>query len=201
MLRGGWVAMSCDYVRHVQIAGDLVELSAVDPRAGKNRYDPQDGEGHHQDGRDPEYRHATHLTEHRTVLAPTILRSVAPRIMTSSLSLARELWRYGEAQLADRARRLKPKDMIELGERAGEIQASGEGDRLWSDGPRGDKALLLAATELLEGTARPTQRARRLPEARLPAELLATGQELLDAANEVSMEELRLTLQRQKGGR
>jgi hypothetical protein len=123
------------------------------------------------------------------------------RISTSSLSLARELWRYGEAPLADRARRLKPKDMIGLGERAGELQTSGEGDRLWPDGPRGDKALLLAATELLEGKARPTQRARRLPIGKLPAEMQATEQELLDAANEVSMEELRLTLQRQKGGR
>lgn len=123
------------------------------------------------------------------------------RIMTSSLSLARQLWRYGEATLADRARRLKPKDMIGLGERAGEIQTSGEGDRLWPDGPRGDRAMLLAATELLEGKARPTQRARRLPVGKLPDELRATEEELWDAANEVSMEELRQTLQRQKGGR
>jgi hypothetical protein len=130
----------------------------------------------------------------------TILRSVPLRITTSSLALARQLWRYGEAPLADRARRLKPKDMIGLGERAGEIQVSGEGDRLWPDGPRGDRALLLAATELLEGKARPTQRARRLPVGKLPAEQ-ATEQELWDAANEVSMEELRLTLKRQKGGR
>lgn len=126
---------------------------------------------------------------------------MAPRFTTSSLSLARELWRYGEPALADRARRLKPKDIIGLGERAGEIQISGESDRLWPDGPRGDKDLLLAATELLEGKARPTQRARRLPEKGLPAELHATEQELSDAANEISMEELRLTLQRQKGGR
>lgn len=126
---------------------------------------------------------------------------MALRITTSSLALARQLWRYGEAPLADRARTLKPKDMIALGERAGKIQMSGESDRLWPDGPRGDKALLLAATELLEGKARPTQRARRLPEGRLPAELRATEQELWDAANEVSMEELRLSLQRRKGGR
>lgn len=120
--------------------------------------------------------------------------------MTSPLSLARELWRYGEAPLADRARKLKPMDLIKLGERAGEIQRSGEGDQLWPDGPRDHRALLLAATELLEGTARPTERTRRLPEGRLPAELQATAQELRDAASEVSMEELRLTLKRQKGG-
>jgi hypothetical protein len=125
---------------------------------------------------------------------------VSLRIVTSSVSLARELWRYGEAALAGRARTLKPKDLIELGERAGEIQLSGEGDRLWPDGPRGDKALLLAATELLEGKARSTQRTRRLPVRRLPAELQATEQELWDAASEVSMEELRLTLKRQKAG-
>jgi hypothetical protein len=123
------------------------------------------------------------------------------RTLTSSLSLARELWRYGEAPLAGRARKLKAKDMIKLGERVGEIQQSGEGDRLWPEGPRGDKALLLAATELLEGKARPTQRTRRLPVGRLPAELQATEQELWDAASEVSMEELRLTLKRQKAGR
>jgi hypothetical protein len=121
--------------------------------------------------------------------------------MTSSLSLARQLWRYGEAPLASRARKLKPKDLVELGERAGEIQLSGEGDRLWPDGPRTDKALLLAATELLEGKARPTQRIRRLPEGRLPAELQATEQERWDAASEVSMEQIRLTLKRQKGSR
>lgn len=55
------------------------------------------------------------------------------RIVTSPLSLARELWRYGEAPLADRARKLKPMDLIKLGERAGEIQRSGEGDQLWPD--------------------------------------------------------------------
>ena len=121
------------------------------------------------------------------------------RIITSSLCLARQLWRYGEAPLAVQARRLKPKDLIGLGERAGEIQTSGEGDRLWPKGPRDDKALLLAATELLEGTARPTQRARRLPVGKLPPELHATDEELWDAANAVSMEALRLTVQRQKG--
>jgi len=115
--------------------------------------------------------------------------------------VAQQLWRYGEAPLARRARKLKPKDLIELVERAGEIQRSGEGDRLWPDGPRADKALLLAATERLEGKARPTQRTRRLPVGSLPAELQATERELSDAASEVSMEELRLTFKRQKAER
>ena len=121
------------------------------------------------------------------------------RIVTSSLSLARQLWRYGEPELAKKARTLRPAKMIQLGERAGEIQQSGASDRLWPDGPRGDKALLLAATELFEGSARPTQRTRRLPEKQLPAELQATEQERWDAANEVAMEEMKETLRRQKG--
>lgn len=120
------------------------------------------------------------------------------RIVTSSLSLARQLWRYGEPELALKARALRPPKLLVLAERAGEIELSGASDRLWPNGPPGDRALLLAATELLEGKARPTQRARRLPEKKLPAELQATEQELWDAANEVAMEEMRETLRRQK---
>ena len=121
------------------------------------------------------------------------------RIVTSSLSLARQLWRYGEPGLATEARRLRPANLLELGERAGAIQASGEGDRIWPDGPKADKAVLLATIELLEGEARPAQRSRRLPEKQLPAELAATEQELADAANEIAMEEFRESLRRQKG--
>jgi DNA-directed RNA polymerase subunit K/omega len=120
------------------------------------------------------------------------------RIVTSSISLARQLWRYGEPELAEKARVLRPPRLLQLGERAGEIQLSGASDRLWPEGPRDDKALLLAATELFEGTARPTQRTRRLPEKKLPAELQATEQELWDAANEVAMEEFRESLRRKK---
>lgn len=119
--------------------------------------------------------------------------------MTSSISLARQLWRYGEPELAKKARALRPPKLLQLGERAGEIQLSGASDRLWPDGPRDDKALLLAATELFEGKARPPQRTRRLPEKKLPDELQATEQELWDAANEIAMEELRESVRRQKG--
>jgi hypothetical protein len=117
-------------------------------------------------------------------------------MVTSSLSLARQLWRYGEPELARKARALRPAKMIQLGDRAGEIQLSGAGDRLWPDGPRDDTALLLAATELFEGKARPTQRNRRLPEKKLPAELQATEPDLWEAANEITMEEMRETLRR-----
>ena len=121
------------------------------------------------------------------------------RTVTSSLSLARQLWRYGEPELAAKARRLRPSKLIQLGERAREIQLTGASHRLWPDGPPSDTALLLAATEMLEGKARPTQRTRRLPEKKLPADLQATEQELWEAANEVSMEEIRESLRRQKG--
>jgi hypothetical protein len=123
------------------------------------------------------------------------------RIVTSSLSLARQLWRYGEPELAEKARALRPPKLLQLAERAGDIQLSGESDRLWPDGPRDDTALLLAATELLEGKARPTQRARRMPEKKLPVQLQATEQELWDAANEITTEQLRESLRRQKSGR
>jgi hypothetical protein len=131
----------------------------------------------------------------------TILETVSLRIRISALSLARQLWRYGEPELAQKARTLRPAKLLELGDRAGEMQLSGESDRLWPDGPRADRALLLAATELLDRKARPTQRARRLPERQLPTELQATEEELWEAATELSMEEMRETLRRQKGAR
>lgn len=122
------------------------------------------------------------------------------RIRISSLSLARQLWRYGEPELAQKARKLPPAKLLQLGDRAGEMQLSGDTDRLWPDGPRADKALLLAATEMLDRKARPTERARRLPESKLPPDLQASEEELWDAANELSMAEMRETLKRQKGG-
>lgn len=128
-------------------------------------------------------------------------RAVTLNIVTSALSLARQLWRYGEPELAAKARKLRPPALLELGQRAGEIQVSGEADRLWPDGPRADRALLLAATEVLEGRARPARRARRLPEKQLPDELQATEQELWAAADEMAMEEFRESLRRQKSRR
>ena len=94
------------------------------------------------------------------------------RIETSSLALARELWRYGEPGLAKKARALRPAKVLQLGERGDEIQLTGASDRLWPDGPRGDKALLLAATELLRG--RHDQRSRS-PSAREEAPCRAPG--------------------------
>jgi hypothetical protein len=42
------------------------------------------------------------------------------QVVTSSLSLARELWRYGESELADRALRLSPGQVADIGHRAGQ---------------------------------------------------------------------------------
>lgn len=108
------------------------------------------------------------------------------QVITSALSLARELWRYGEPELADRAFQLSPEQVADIGLRTGQLLSSREADRLWPSGPRGDKALLLAVIEQLEGRARPCARNRRLPEKTLPARLQATQGERLAAAQDVA---------------
>jgi hypothetical protein len=94
------------------------------------------------------------------------------QVITSSLSLARQLWRYGEPELADRALLLSPTEVADIGARAGVLHGA-QADALWPHGP-GDRALMLAAMEHLEGVARPCQRARRLPEKSLPGVLQAS---------------------------
>ena len=94
------------------------------------------------------------------------------QIITSSLSLARQLWRYGEPELADRVLRLTPTEVAGIGARAGVLYGA-QADALWPHGP-GDRALVLAAIEHLEGVARRCHRARRLPEKSLPAGLQAS---------------------------
>lgn len=105
-------------------------------------------------------------------------------LVTSSLSIARELWRYGEPELAERALGLSPSDVRTVGDRAAALSLSGEALRIWPDGPKG-WALPMAAIEHLEGRARPCRRARRLPERSLPAHLQATLEERIDAAREL----------------
>ena len=107
------------------------------------------------------------------------------QVITSSLSLARELWRRGEPGLADAALQLSPDQVADVGSRAGEFYSSGEADWLWPGGPP-PKALLLAATEQLEGSARPCARTRRLPERGLQAHLQAAEEERRAAAEEVA---------------
>jgi len=107
------------------------------------------------------------------------------QVITSSLSLARELWRHGEPELARGALQLSPDQVADIGHRAGQLHISGEADRLWPDGPKG-KIVLLAVIEQLEGRARPCARNRRLPEKTLPEELQVTEGALWAAAEEVA---------------
>ncbi len=107
------------------------------------------------------------------------------QVITSSLSLARELWRFGEPALAEQSLRLSPEDVADVGARAGQLHRSGEVDVLWPGGPA-DRALLLAAIEHLEGRPRPCARARRLPERSLPTHLQATKEERWAAARPVA---------------
>ncbi len=113
-------------------------------------------------------------------------------IVTSALSLARQLWRYGEPALAERALALSPEDIAKIGDRSGMLVLSGDADRLWPDGPQ-DKAAVLAVTERLDGAARPPRRSRRLPEDRLPRHLQATEAERWQATTEVAHTVDRLT--------
>jgi hypothetical protein len=106
-------------------------------------------------------------------------------VVTSALSLARELFRYGETDLADRAAALSPEDVARIGVRIGELRQGAMTERVWPDGPP-NAAYLLAVVEHLEGVARPCRRTRRLPEKSLPAHLQATEQERWDASVPVS---------------
>ena len=88
------------------------------------------------------------------------------------VSIARELWRLGEADLASRALKLSAEEALDIGRRAGALYQSGEAREIWPDGPSGVySAVALAAVEYLEGSARPCARSRRLPEKSLPPEL------------------------------
>jgi hypothetical protein len=107
------------------------------------------------------------------------------QVITSSLSLARELWRRGEPGLADKALHLSPDQVADIGLRAGDLYTSGQADRLWPGGPPG-KAVLLAAIEHLDGSARPCARNRRLPEKTLPSRLQATEGDRWTAAEGVA---------------
>jgi hypothetical protein len=108
-------------------------------------------------------------------------------ITVPTVSIARELWRFGEAELAAQAARLTSSDAADIGERAGVLYQSGEATRLWPEGPSGaTAALMLAAIEHFEGRARPCMRARRLPEKNLPPELQVSEADRWTAIEPVS---------------
>jgi hypothetical protein len=105
------------------------------------------------------------------------------------VSIARELWRYGEPELAMRAAVLTPVEAADIGERAGSMHQRGEAERLWPNGPKGvTPAVLLAAIEYLEGRPRPCIRTRRLPEKDLPTQLRLSEAERWNALEPVSRE-------------
>src|SRR4051812_47314214 len=100
-------------------------------------------------------------------------------LISSALSVARELWRYGEPELASRALALPPADVLDIGTRSMHLMESGDDNRVWPNGPK-DKAFVIAAIERLEGTPRPAQRRTRRPERMLPAQLQASLTERLE---------------------
>ncbi|SDL55598.1 hypothetical protein [Arthrobacter sp. ok362] len=108
-------------------------------------------------------------------------------ITSPPLSIARELWRLGEPDLASRAVSLSAEQAVDIGMRAGDLDQSGEARAIWPDGPSGvTSALVLAAVEYLEGSMRPCARHRRLPEKNLPPALQASEAELWAALTPVA---------------
>ncbi len=110
-------------------------------------------------------------------------------ITMPAISYARELWRFGEPDLARRAAVMSPSQCADVGQRAGDLSLSGGAGRLWPGGPRGhDSCVLLAVIEHLEGRPRPCARLRRLPEKSLPDEWKLSEDELWAEAQPVKRE-------------
>jgi len=110
-------------------------------------------------------------------------------ITMPAVSYARELWRFGEGELAHRAAAMDPSECADVGERAGQLGLSGDADRLWPGGPSGHtSAILLAVIEHLEGRARPCSRTRRAPVKSLPAEWRLSEEQLWAAMEPVARE-------------
>lgn len=105
-------------------------------------------------------------------------------LITSALSVARELWRHDEPELAERALKLTPDEVLDLGIRAMQLIESGDDKRVWPGG-HSSAGLVLAAIEVLEGAPRPPRRRRRIPEKSLPNHLQATLMERHEAARPV----------------
>ena len=91
-------------------------------------------------------------------------------MIVSAIALARELWRYGEDDLWPRALGLAPAEMVEIGERSGDLLGT-KSNELWPDGPRGSRPVLLAGIEHLEGTIRPARLNVTRPDDTMPQEL------------------------------
>ncbi len=108
-------------------------------------------------------------------------------IIIPAISLASELRRYGEDAHWPRALTLSASEMVDIGQRAGELLGT-KSTALWADGPRGSRPVLLAGIEYLEGDVRPATRNRSRPIREMPDELRSTETERMAAANEVAQE-------------
>jgi hypothetical protein len=107
-------------------------------------------------------------------------------IAMPAVSYARELWRFGEADLAERAAEMTATECAIVGERAGEMYRRGVHEQVWPDGPRAASVVMLAVIEHLEGRARPCARKRRLPERSLPDRWRLTEEERWQEARTMS---------------
>jgi hypothetical protein len=95
------------------------------------------------------------------------------RVVTTPLSLARNLWRYGEDELVEAALALSAEQVADIGERAGELMSDrAAANAIWPGLPeRG--YILIAALEMLDGSSRRAKRSRRRAENAMPANLVA----------------------------
>ena len=99
------------------------------------------------------------------------------QVVTTPLSLARELWRYGEDDLVESALSLSAERVADIGQRAGELMLdTAAANAIWPGLPeRG--YLVIAAVEALDGSSRPPNRSRRRSEKLLPVGLVASVDE------------------------
>lgn len=109
-------------------------------------------------------------------------------LIVPAVTLASELWRYGEDDLWPRALTLSVPELLEIGRLADDLLGK-KGIALWPDGPRGSRPVLLAAIEFLEGEARPARRNRGRPRGDLPAELQSSEEERMAAAMDIASEQ------------
>ena len=83
-------------------------------------------------------------------------------VITSPLSLARELWWYGEDGLWGAALGLAPAVVADLAPRFAELRCAPEVvELLWAGAPLADAHLVLGTIEHLEGRPRPAARRHR----------------------------------------
>jgi hypothetical protein len=82
-------------------------------------------------------------------------------VITDREVLARDLWEYGEDDLANQARELSDLTLGRIGVLAGRLLLSDGHATASGAGPTVAKACALAAVEVIEGAARPLKRRRR----------------------------------------